>query len=55
VALLKISPHPSFRTNTTAYFMLWKATNTLYLELVRKQDFHHVENFQYCEIYAHPS
>lgn len=34
--------------------MLQKATNTHYLELVRKQGFHHVEDFQYCEIYAHP-
>lgn len=52
VALLKISPHPTLRTNTVSYFMLRKATNTHYLELVRNQGLHHVENFQYCEIYA---
>lgn len=54
VALLKISPHPSFRTNTAAYFMLRKTTNTCYVELVRKQGFHHAKNFQHCEICAYP-
>lgn len=54
VALLEISPHPSFRTNTVAYFMLRKTTNTHYLELVSRQGSQHVEHLQHCDSRAHP-
>lgn len=55
VAVLEISPHPSCRTNTAAYFMLRKTTNTHYLEQVSREGSQHVETSSIVTVVLIPS